>query len=240
MASAYAAPHFERSRHFHQHHHGPSRFLSQYHHQSQVDSNIYFDANRFWADFHKEMKNLENMLTELSQHFPSGVTQEGVLGNEYKITIPLSGFEEKDIIVKAREGYLSIQAHHKNSEGNENNYLNFRTLPATVKLDGKWKYQGGVLIITFPLKEGVETQTVESASVISTDLTTGLPTSDREEVDQTHVEGSVNNQDTDVGLSRGDLDTQNNAYDIDYRNSVEATTHVVDLKDEVELVPVKY
>ncbi|CAB3256201.1 unnamed protein product [Arctia plantaginis] len=243
IASAYAAPNAIPSWHPYRHgnhHHGQSRFLSQYHHHSQLDSNNYFDTNKFWADFNKEMKNLNDMLTEFSQHFPTIVSQDSVVGNEYRITIPLSGFEVKDIIVKARKGFLMIQAHHKNSEGNENNYLNVRALPATVTVNGKWNYDGSVLKIMFPLKEGVETQTVESVSVISTDPTTEIPKLDRENVDQTHLEDPVNSQDADVGLNRGDVDTEVKTDEFDDRNTVEATTYAVDLQNEVEFVPIKY
>lgn len=143
------------------------------------------------TDFDKRVKDLDNKLTEFQQHYHSSVSEEGIVGNEYIITIPLSGFERKDIIVKAHEGYVNIQANHKNSDGNENIYSNFRTLPAMVKLDGKWTYEGGVLKITFPLNENFETQTVESVSVITTAPTTELPTTNREDVTSTTEENFI-------------------------------------------------
>lgn len=204
-----------------------------------------FDTGRFWADLSKELRELDDMLADFSHRFPaSASSQEGVDGNEYKITVSLPEFEEKDIVVKARDGLLMIQANHKYSLGSERNYLDVRTLPDTVNVTGNWIFEKGVLKITFPLKK-VE-KASETPEVTEEVLTEQLGTTirpvfegSREEMD-TNINEHV--QDADIGVGRGDLDKESElkTNEIPDRNTVEATTYAVDLKDEVEFVPVRY
>ncbi|CAB3241232.1 unnamed protein product [Arctia plantaginis] len=242
IASACAAPQFHdgfRNRF------GPPPFYPDYRHfhparqQTAPEANNLFDTNAFWSEFSKEIKELDEMMAEFTRRFSTRMSQEGVEGNEYRITITLSGFEEKDIIVKAREGLLMIQAHHKYEEGSERNYLDIRHLPASVNVTGTWSFDKGVLKVVFPLKEGSNPQTVESVNVVSTDFTTKKPTFDREEVVETHDDETVGVQDADVGLVEKD-DREVMTNEIPDSNVVEATTYSVDLKDEVEFVPVRY
>lgn len=217
--------------------------FSNYHmrHNSYVNDNL-FDTGRFWSDLSKEMKELDEMLADLSRRFPTSVSQEGIEGNEYKITISLPDYDEKDIVVKARKGMLMIQANHKYGEGSEKTYLDVRTLPDSVNVTGNWIFQQGVLKITFPLNNGaVVTPTTEVIPTTEEQYdTTSRPhfAGSREE-----IETNVNDvQDADVGLGRGDSDKENEVKtnEIPDGNTIEATTYAVDLKDEVEFVPVRY
>ncbi|KAJ8730260.1 hypothetical protein PYW07_017298 [Mythimna separata] len=95
---------------------------------------------------------MSGFMSDFSRGFPTIVPQEGVEGTEYKITISLPDFEEQDIVVKARERLLMIEANHKDL----NIYMYNTTLPDTVNLNGNWNFEHGVLKITFPLKDGVK------------------------------------------------------------------------------------
>nr|XP_021194604.2 uncharacterized protein LOC110379316 [Helicoverpa armigera] len=238
VAGVAAAPQFDFNDMFEE------RPFSNYHLRTHpyVDENV-FDTTRFWSDLSKELRELDTMLADFSRRFPSSVTtsQGGIVGNEYKITINLSGFEEKDIVVKARDGLVMIQANHKYAEGSERNYLDVRTLPDCVNVTGNWVFERETLKITFPLKEGSVVPTEPPTTEQRGFETTVGPrfAGSREEI-ETNVNEGV--QDVDVGLGRGDQDKE-----IDLRtnevpdtNAVEATTYAVDLKDEVEFVPVRY
>ncbi|CAH2050927.1 unnamed protein product, partial [Iphiclides podalirius] len=229
VAGAYAAPQF-----FHRHHHGPfprDDDLAGYpYFQDEI-----FDARRFWAELSREMAMFDQMMNDFTKHFPSSVSSEGVdpETNQYKVTIPLSGFEEKDVVVKAREGVLMVQAVSKPEGGMARNYLDVRTLPDYVNVNGSWTLSGGVLKVVFPLLQRGEETTTE----ISTQLPEELKPESREEVDNRG--GDV---DADVGVISGDTakETELMTNEIPDREPVEATTYAVDLKDEVEFVPVRY
>ena len=246
LAGAYAAPQFEFS-------FGPpqsrSPFFSNYHTRSHVYADdTLFDTGRFWSDLSKELKELDDMLADFSRQFPTSVSQEGIEGNEYKIIISLPEFEEKDIVVKAREGLIMIQANHKYTGGSERNYLDVRNLPDTVNVTGNWVFEKGVLKITFPLKDGavVKKDVVPSEVIpVTTEVqydTTAQPyfAGSREEIDTSSNSAGV--QDADIGVGRGDLDKEValKTNEIPDQNTVEATTYAVDLKDEIEFVPVRY
>ncbi|KAJ8735998.1 hypothetical protein PYW08_006654 [Mythimna loreyi] len=232
LAGACAAPQFEFS-------FGapaPRDSLFNYHTRLHPysDDNV-FDTGRFWSDLSKELKELDDMLADFTRRFPSSVSQENIEGNEYKIIIALPDFDEKDIVVKAREGLLMIQANHKYTEGSERNYLDVRTLPDTVNVTGNWIFEHGILKITFPLKDGAVVTTTTEVAQPEVD-TTVRPyfEGSREE-----IETNVNDvQDADVGAGRGDLDKENDVRtnEIADSNTVEATTYAVDLKDENEIV----
>ncbi|KAJ0182232.1 hypothetical protein K1T71_001601 [Dendrolimus kikuchii] len=199
-----------------------------------------FNTENFWSGLSRELQQLDNMLAEFHNRFPTTITREGIQGNEYKITIPLSGFDEKDIVVKAREGLLMVQAVHKDEVGNENNYLNIRNLPNYVNVTGRWTYENGVLKVVFPVKAGsehsVEETTNDTTPVAIT--TEGYTEQSREELESSREANTVN---ADVGLERGDQERDRHLLTNEIpRNSVEATTYAVDLKDEVEFVPVRY
>lgn len=193
-----------------------------------------FDTRQFWAEMANELRQLDEMLAQFSANFPSVTSSQGVDGKQYKITIPLAGFDEKDIVVKAREGLLMVQAVHK-LEGDatgERSYLDIKTLPSRVNVTGSWTYEDNVLKIVFPLKPEAET-----GEVFGTDVTEAPVTEahSREEMSPTgSAEGDV-----DVGTHDIDLNRELFTNEIP-RNSVEATTYAVDLKDEVEFVPVRY
>lgn len=222
VAAAAAAPRFA---------HGPPPYAPEHHpHFSQYDpfSEDVFDTSRFWAKMANEMRQIDEMLASFSQRFPTMVSQAGVEGNQFKITIPLTGFEEKDIVVKAKEGFLMVQAVHKMPEGGERMYIDAKTIPNYVNVTGTWTFEQSVLKIVFPLK--TEGQTVTEAAVLVTERPI---IRDREEMDS---ESMDDDNDADVGLAGGKT---NELFTNEIpRNRVEATTYAVDLKNEVEFVPV--
>ncbi|CAH0592760.1 unnamed protein product [Chrysodeixis includens] len=234
IAGACAAPQFDFAE--------PRSPFSQglhFHLRPYTDDSL-FNTQRFWADLSNELKELDDMLAALSRRFPNTVAQEGIVGKEYKIIISLPEFEEKDIVVKAREGLLAIQASHKYEGGSERNYLDVRTLPTSVNVAGTWIFEDGILRISFPLKDGAVTPKTVQTSTEQL-ATTQQPNFEgsREEI-ETNIKET--DQDADVGLSRGDTEkeVELKTNEIPDRSRVEATTYAVDLKDEVEFVPVRY
>lgn len=227
FVAASAAPQF-----FDYHPHFP-----HHRHLSPYLRDDYFDTQNFWSGLSRELQQLDDMLAEFHNRFPPAITTDGIEGNEYKISIPLTGFDEKDIVVKAREGLLMIQATHKDVSGNENNYLNVRNLPDNINVKGNWSYENGILKIAFPLKgQTTESTTKEDSS--ETVTTEGYKEQSREELETNREENNVN---ADVGLEKGDQEKQTELLTNEIpRNTVEATTYAVDLKDEVEFVPVRY
>ncbi|CAK1602512.1 unnamed protein product [Parnassius mnemosyne] len=233
LASASAAPHHYS--------HGPP---SPFRHGDEVGlgdryfSNDIFDTRRFWMELSREMAMFDQLLVDFAKRFPSSVSSEGIdtETNEYKVTIPLAGFEEKDIIVKAREGLLMVQAVQKPEGGIERSYLDIRSLPNIVNVNGSWTFNEGVLKIVFPLLSKPETE--ETTTKITTVVPEIFKPESREEIDNQ----SNDNRDADVGVNRGDTDKEVELMTnvIPKRQPVEATTYAVDLKDEVEFVPVRY
>ncbi|XP_059056271.1 uncharacterized protein LOC131850118 [Achroia grisella] len=230
LAVATAAPHY----HHHHHHgfnHGQTSPLERY---PGFGENI-FDTRSFWAELENEMKQLDIMLKDFYLKFPSSVSSEGVVDNTYKITIPLVGYQERDIAVKAREGVLMVQAVHKYGEVSQRSYLDVRTLPEAIVLNGTWTYGKDILTIEFPLKEG---------AITTENPITVEPSQAANEEHSREVMGNDNddNQDADVGVGpRGDNDAEILTNEIpDRQEPVEATTYAVDLNNEVEFVPVNY
>ncbi|CAH2266781.1 jg14949 [Pararge aegeria aegeria] len=192
-----------------------------------------FDTNRFWDEFNRdlnqEMMQLERTLADFSRHFPSMASTEGIVGNEYKIEIPLTGFEEKDIIVKARRGSLMIQAVHSDAGLNQNSYLDMRTLPMSVSEEGTWSYENGLLKISLPVDRSGES---------GTNLTpvTASPIPDRSREETESPTSGVQLDDIDlVRDSNKEKELKTNEIP-----NFEATTYAVDLKGDVEFVPVPY
>ena len=203
-----------------------------------------FDTRRFWSELANELRDLDTMLADFYRRFPTPASSsQGIVGKEFKVTIPLGGFEEKDIIVKARTGLLMVQAIHKYEGEVQKNYLDVRTLPDCVKMNGSWTYSEGVLKIVFPLKTESTTDVVPVVNGDTTTETTASPVTEgikesREEIDN-QVE--IDDRDADVGLERGDVEKERQlSKNEDWRNSVEATTYAVDLSNDVEFVPVRY
>lgn len=233
LAVASAAPHYG----YHNHEQGglgwPQPQMNPFH-------GDIFDARQFWRELSEEMHRMDLILNEFNQHFPTTISDEGVKDNEYCVTVTLSGFDEKDIAVKAREGVLMIQAIHKTEEGNERSYIDLRSLPTYVNVNGTWTYDNGNLKITFPLKETpTEVGDVTEDSIVTTEASTEEIERSREQMEPTNGDETM---DADVGVGRGDSDRERELLTngiFPYRPPVEATTYSVDLKNEVEFVPMQ-
>ncbi|XP_068626478.1 uncharacterized protein [Battus philenor] len=238
LACAYAAPHY----HGHGFHHRAPMidfgFHDHFDHVRPYFQDDIFDTRKFWMDLSREMAMFDQMLTDFTKRFPTSVSSEGFdeKTGEYIVTIPLTGFEEKDIVVKAREGVLMVQAVQKMNGVDQRTYLDVRTLPERLNVTGSWTYDKDILKIVFPPLTKPEEG--ETTTEITTDLPSLFQPESREEVDKQDQD----NKDADVGVERGDLDKQNelNTNEIPNKEIVEATTYAVDLKDEVEFVPVRY
>lgn len=219
---ASAAPHYD--------------FRPHYHHHRNADyglSEDLFDVNKLWKELESELRQMDEAIKELTKQFPITTSfNEEIVGDEYKLTIGLTGFEEKDITVKAKEGVLMIQAVHDSPDGNQRSYIDLRTLPSNINVAGAWTYQNEVLKIEFPLLKKPDE---EGTTVAPIDNETSAPIGSREVMEENGNE----NIDADVGL-RGDKDREQIETNEISSNGFEATTYAVDLKDEVEFVPMKY
>ncbi|CAH0727662.1 unnamed protein product, partial [Brenthis ino] len=229
LALSSAAP-----RHYHHpyHHHGSSYEASL---ERYLEEEM-FNTRRFWDELRREMLELDTMLADFGRYYPSSISSEQIEGNEYIITISLPNYEEKEIAVKARKGLVMVQAVHQEEGEPQRNYLDVRTLPDCVNEAGSWSFENGVLKIVFPIakKEIAEGEVPTEAPV------TEAPQHSREDMEPTSNENA--NRNADVESDRGDLgkNTELLTNEIPKHNSVETTTHAVDLKDEVELVPARY
>lgn len=206
--------------------------LDRYINQEIFDTNRFFDE--MTRDLNREMAQLETMLRDFGKHFPSVASTEGVEGNDYKIAIPLTGFDEKDIVVKARKGMLMIQAVHTDGNNNHNNYLDVRTLPVCVGEQGSWSYENNVLRITLPIARNDDEGAKELPSVPATPE----PDRSREETESPLGKDDDLNMDIDL-VGRGDQGKEKEIKTNEIP-SVEATTYAVDVKGDYEFVPVKY
>ncbi|XP_013188024.1 uncharacterized protein LOC106132990 [Amyelois transitella] len=234
LAAANAAPHYGY------HHRDDSDSSEEVHRPFRRPSysgfgESVFDTRAFWAQIANEMTQMEEILKDFYQRFPSSVSREGVDGNQYKIIIPLAGYKENEISVKARTGVLMVQALQKTEEGHQRSYLDVRTLPEIVDLSGTWSYDKDVLTIQFPIKnkDGADNPVTE---LTETDEQTHAPDHSREEM------GHDDNDDLDADVgNRGDNDKNKEIETNEIPDKqVEATTYAVDLKNEVEFVPVSY
>ncbi|XP_047520753.1 uncharacterized protein LOC125060042 [Pieris napi] len=183
-----------------------------------------FSMKNFWQQFSRDMATLEQSISQMSRNLPHIVTKEGVEGNEYKIEIPLTGFLESDISVKARPGLLKVVAKHNNGPGSTSYYIT-RSLPAFVGANGDWTYENDILKIVFPLNnsanEGSDQQTV-------------APNHSREEIETDNTDNGAN---ADIGLDRSGQDSELMTNEIPSKSPVEGTTYSEGLKDDVEFVP---
>lgn len=196
----------------------------------------FFDPNQFMREFDKEMKQFDDIMKEFQMRFPEARSTAGVVGDQYKVVIPLSGFEEKDIVVKAREGLLIVQATKKLDHGIGKNYIDVRSMPSFVDVAGFWSYENEVLTIAFPVKGGSTTLPTTTVTRGEVEPVTEEPSYSNEEVERTDA-NKDDNQDADIGLRTEDRDIQTNEIS---KVPVEATTYAVDLKNQYEFVPVHY
>ncbi|CAH2102033.1 unnamed protein product [Euphydryas editha] len=241
VACASAAPHFHHYR-SHQpyyqgpYHHGPYNYDNNLSLERFMDSQV-FDTRAFWEELTREMMGLEAMIADLYKHFPNSLSEEKVEGNEYKINIPLSGFDEKEIAVKAKKGLLIVQAVRQVSDEPARSFLGVRTLPDDVNVNGSWTYTNGLLRIVFPL----ERKSVGEPTVTEIPVTQAPESVHSPEVFEIDNRPS-DSQDADVGIASVDTDKENtiSTNEIQQGQTVEATTYAVDLKGDVELVPIKY
>ncbi|XP_050345817.1 uncharacterized protein LOC126770468 [Nymphalis io] len=231
VACASAAPRYHN--HFHHHpysHDGDEASLERF-----IEREI-FDTRRFWEELRREMMGIDKMIADLNKNFGTFLSNAKIEGNKYKIRIFLNGFEEKEIAVKAKKRLLIVQAVHKADGEPERNYVDLRTLPDYVDINGSWTFENGVLTVEFPLERSVE---VTEATITEAPVTL-LPEHSREEVESNPT--VEENQDADIGIERGDLgkdkNISTNEISSGQQSAVEATTYAVDLKDEVELVPI--
>ncbi|XP_022115731.2 uncharacterized protein LOC110993687 [Pieris rapae] len=184
-----------------------------------------FGMNNFWQQFNRQMATLEERISQMSRNLPHVVTKEGVEGNEYKIEIPLTGFQESDISVKARPGLLKVVAQHNYGPGSTSNYIIARSLPEFVGANGDWTYENGILKIVFPLNnnpsEGSDQQTV-------------APNHSREDIETDNTDTDAN---ADIGLDKAGEDSELITNEIPTKRPVEGTTYSEGLKDDYEFVP---
>ncbi|XP_045449752.1 uncharacterized protein LOC123658362 [Melitaea cinxia] len=230
VACASAAPHYHHDHH--RHHHNNFHDNDDFSLDKFMEGSV-FDTSSFWEQMRKEMIGLTAMIEDLRQRFPTGLMEEKIEGNEYKITISLTGFTDKEIVVKARKGLLIVEAVHKVDGEPGRSYLDLRTLPDVVNVNGSWTYENGLLKIVFPLEHKSEGEPAVTEAVV-----TQAPEHSHEVV-ETEQKGT-NDQNADVGIVGGATNNGNSvsANEIPQGQNVEATTYAVDLKGEVELVPI--
>ncbi|XP_045459912.1 uncharacterized protein LOC123670459 [Melitaea cinxia] len=239
VACASAAPHF---RHHYSHrpfyqepfYQEPFSYDSESSLERFMDSQM-FDTRGFWEELSREMMGLNAMIEDLYKRFPTNLSEEKVEGNKYKINIALSGFVENEIVVKAKKGLLIIQAVHEAEHEPGKSYLDVRTLPDVVDVNGSWTYENGLLKIVFPLEHKSEVEPAVTEVPV-----TQAPEHSRESVEFDMKTSGI--QDADVGATKRVTAEDNSisTNEIPQVQTVEATTYAVDLKGEVELVPVVY
>ncbi|XP_028042583.1 uncharacterized protein LOC114252283 [Bombyx mandarina] len=203
--------------------HGPSHW-SFYHYDpysSYVQGSM-FGTHMVWSNLGNGMQNLDNTMKTLPLKLPSSKDEGRGEGDKYRVTIPLPGYDQKDINVKAKDGVLMVQA-----TSNFNHYLKIQNLPRDVNPEGNWIYEKDVLKITFPLKqkqpEDSQTPIVEPTKTTSTNES-------REEMEFT----TKNNvRDADVSLETAQKFNE-------IANAVETTTHAVNFRDDVQFLPNPY
>lgn len=246
VAAASAAPHYYSGHHRRPfHHHYPSRYSSDI--SDEIFGEHLFDTRRFWSELSHELMEIDHMLQNFHQHFPSIQSNTAIENGKYKITIPLTGFDEKDIIVKVKDEILMVQAVHKmdDKSGNERHYMDVRTLPTNIKIEGStYSYDNEILTIEFDLKDKTEVG-IEENTETEVKITEAPIVDNKQSREEMEEHGNDNVRDVEVGPKKDDsIDSKENELltnEIPGRNrQVEATTYPVDLKDEVEFVPVPY
>ncbi|CAG9564412.1 unnamed protein product [Danaus chrysippus] len=231
LACASAAPW-----HNHRHYRGNSHYEEGDDYLDSFFENEMFDTRRFWNELSRELMRLDAVLDDLTKHFPHQYPTVEVDDKEYKITLNLPGFDEKEVVVKAKKGLLVVQAVHKEGDVPERNYLIVRSLPDDVGENGSWTYENGVLKIIFPItKEGTD---VTSKDVTELPTQTLAPKHSREEMDNTGENKDLNEDIDEIkpDSNRNDLITNEIPHQ---ENTVEATTYAVGLNDDVELLPMR-
>lgn len=250
-ACANSAPQYFEHRHHHWPHHR-HHGLSEQHRPSSPFSDEFFggpvfDTGRFWRELSDELEHLNNVMEQFHRHFSINFATVGYENNEYKITIPLTGFDEKDITVKAKSGVLMIQAVHRSEDGNmEKHYLDVRGLPDDISLSGTYTYDKNTLKISFPVIKKSESPVDSFTELPVVHVTEETSTDESvnrsvEEMVPQNKDENKHDADASVEVSRGDKDREIITNSIPNNdNQVEATTYSVDLKDEVEFVPIRY
>ncbi|XP_032519110.1 uncharacterized protein LOC116771374 [Danaus plexippus] len=231
LACASAAPW-----HNHRHYRGNSHYEEDDDYLDSFFENQMFDTRRFWNEISREMLRLDSMLADLSKHFPHQYPTVEVNDKEYKITLNLPGFDEKEVVVKAKKGLLVVQAVHKEGDVPERNYLIVRSLPDDVGENGSWTYENGVLRVIFPISKNVTDITAKDVTDVPTQ--TVAPEHSREEMENAGENKDLNEDIDEIkpDSNRNDLITNEIPHQ---ENTVEATTYAVGLNDDVELLPMQ-
>ncbi|CAK1540358.1 unnamed protein product [Leptosia nina] len=187
--------------------------------ESMMSDDI-MNMKSFWRQFNREMATLEDRIQAITKSIPQVATKEGIEGNQYTIEIPLNGFQESDISVKARKGLLKVEARHNFGPGSTTNYMVVRSLPDCVGENGDWTYDNGILKIVFPVN-----------STEATEIQTAEPSHSREEIETDNTDINTN---ADIGIDNSDsnVDIQTNEIP-----KAEGTTYSEGLKDDYEFVP---
>lgn len=121
-----------------------------------------FETRRVMSKETSETHGLDDTLANWNKlGFPAlDNSSQGIEGEEYIVNIPLKGFEQKDIVVNANNGRLTVHAVHELDGIVMNKFLNERTLPNYVNGNSSWSYTEGVLKIVFSLKSKDTTNVV--------------------------------------------------------------------------------
>ncbi|CAH2266780.1 jg14948 [Pararge aegeria aegeria] len=103
-----------------------------------------FDSS-FDDHFEQAFKTFDQRM-EKKLSFISDASTQGIVGNEYKITIPLESFEAEDIVVNAGKNMLNIVAYKPG-----NYYSRTIQLSEFVGEQGTWSFENGALKISLPI-----------------------------------------------------------------------------------------
>lgn len=253
LACAAAAPQYY-GQHHHQRHPWnhyppppPNDYLGDY-----FSPQYHFDTPRFWSQLSRELMEMDRILEEFYKRFPSNVNNEGLVNNEYVITIDLPGFDEKNIVVKGKDNILMIQAIQKPEDDgkqslSEKYYMDIRTLPSYVKATGTgtWTYSENVLKIVFPVKD-VPTTTETSVEVMTTESPAEEHSREEMDVVKTTEDEQVGNADIGVDNPRGDRDHKQTEIETNeiptnevIKTTEVVTTYPVDFNNDIDFVRVQ-
>ncbi|XP_038220851.1 uncharacterized protein LOC119838805 [Zerene cesonia] len=122
---------------------GPQHFHRNYFPGWEMDS--------FWRDFDRKFEVFDDQMDRLYGSIENIDTGDRIVGDNYEITMVMSGFKEDEISVKVRQGQLVVEGH---SDDGSINIYNSRSLPPYVGASGTWTYENNVLKIVFPIIHG--------------------------------------------------------------------------------------
>ncbi|XP_030033256.2 uncharacterized protein LOC115449544 [Manduca sexta] len=120
-------------------------------------------------EFHRGMDELQRGIQNMQRNMPKSGASIEITNNHYILQVYLNGYEDKDIEVKSKPGWVMIKAIHRDQNGKDRNYLEMLSLPDNVDPAGEWTYSQGVLKIDFKIKNSFENSNVVWHSVISVD-----------------------------------------------------------------------